>query len=122
MESTTTISKSPDTLSAFILTFSILISFLLGLPFLLKLVEIYRAPLPFHEMDSIKSTHLSFPCKFQVMVLEVCESYIENYTVSITIDSSETLDDSVKNDHIFDELLKGKLEGSGNVYVLWCSL
>ncbi|KAK6930481.1 Phosphatidylinositol-glycan biosynthesis class S protein [Dillenia turbinata] len=158
MESTATISESPDTFSSFdpntmrttkpglkrlILTFSILISFFLGLPFLLKSVEIYRAPLPFHEMDSIESTHLSFPCKFQVMLLgldyatetssklgfsiqesmkkltgtsSVCGSCSENYTVSITIDSSETLDDSVKNDHVFDELLKGKLEGSGNVY------
>lgn len=53
------------------LTLSVLFSFLLGLPFLLKSVEIYRSPLPFKEMDSlssvIESELLLFPCRFQAV-------------------------------------------------------
>ncbi|KAL2933755.1 GPI transamidase component PIG-S [Bienertia sinuspersici] len=55
------------------LTLSILFSFFLGLPFLLKSVEIYRSPLPFKDMDSlssvIESESLLFPCRFQVVFL-----------------------------------------------------
>ncbi|KAK6914503.1 hypothetical protein RJ641_021824 [Dillenia turbinata] len=115
MESPTTISESPE-LSAFDLntmratkpglkrqplTFSIIISFLLGLPFLLKSVEIYRA--------RINSPLVS-------VQISICGNCGENYTISITIDLSEIFYDSVKNDHVFDELLRGKSEGSENVY------
>lgn len=55
------------------LTLSVLICFLLGAPFLLKTVEIYRSPLPFKDMDSlsssIESEPLLFPCRFQAVFL-----------------------------------------------------
>lgn len=42
-----------------------------GLPFLWKSVEIYRAPLPFRDIDAlssqIESTPLQFPCSFRVV-------------------------------------------------------
>ncbi|KAJ4968184.1 hypothetical protein NE237_014885 [Protea cynaroides] len=54
-----------------ILILSVLFSFLLGLPFLLKSVEIYRAPLPFRAIDSllngIESNLVVLPCRFQVV-------------------------------------------------------
>lgn len=41
------------------------------MPFLWKSVEIYRSPLPFHDIDSlsdqIESTHLRFPCNFHAI-------------------------------------------------------
>ncbi|CAN8269564.1 unnamed protein product [Cochlearia groenlandica] len=53
------------------ITTTVLFSFLLGLPFLWKTVEIYRSPLPFHDIESlsdrIKSTPLSFPCDFHAV-------------------------------------------------------
>ncbi|CAI0561097.1 unnamed protein product [Linum tenue] len=55
------------------LTFSVLLSFLLGFPFLWKTVEIYRSPLPFGDMDAlskqIESSPLQFPCHFQSVFL-----------------------------------------------------
>ncbi|XP_021907519.1 GPI transamidase component PIG-S [Carica papaya] len=54
-----------------ILTFSVLFSFLLGLPFLWKSVEIYRSPLPFHDIDSlsaqIEKKSVKFPCNFHAI-------------------------------------------------------
>ncbi|KAA8550613.1 hypothetical protein F0562_002297 [Nyssa sinensis] len=45
--------------------------FLLGLPFLLKSIEIYRSPLPFRDIDSLstatESSPLLFPCGFQAV-------------------------------------------------------
>ncbi|XP_038703983.1 GPI transamidase component PIG-S [Tripterygium wilfordii] len=53
------------------LTLSVLFSFLLGLPFLWKSVEIYRSPLPFRDIDAlstqIESNPLQFPCRFQAI-------------------------------------------------------
>ncbi|KAL8139122.1 hypothetical protein V2J09_005123 [Rumex salicifolius] len=53
------------------LTLSVLFSFLLGLPFLIKSVEIYRSPLPFRDIDSlstvIDSEPVIFPCQFQAV-------------------------------------------------------
>lgn len=50
---------------------SFIIFFFAGLPFLWKSVEIYRAPLPFRDIDSlssqIESTPLQFPCSFRVI-------------------------------------------------------
>lgn len=44
---------------------------LTGVPFLLKSIEIYRAPLPFRDIDSlsksIESTPLVFPCRFHAV-------------------------------------------------------
>lgn len=55
------------------LTLSVLFSFLLGIPYLLKSVEIYRSPLPFKYMDSlssvIESEPLLFPCRFQAVFI-----------------------------------------------------
>ncbi|CAK9309811.1 unnamed protein product [Citrullus colocynthis] len=54
-----------------ILTISVFSSFLLGLPFLWKSVEIYRSPLPFRDIDAlsshIESSPLQFPCTFRVI-------------------------------------------------------
>ncbi|KAL9827920.1 putative phosphatidylinositol-glycan biosynthesis class S protein [Arabidopsis thaliana] len=53
------------------ITSSVLFSFLLGVPFLWKSVEIYRSPLPFHDIDSLsdqlESTPLRFPCNFHAV-------------------------------------------------------
>ncbi|KAL7246967.1 hypothetical protein ACSBR2_001973 [Camellia fascicularis] len=58
-------------LKRLILSLTVLFSFLLGLPFLLKSIEIYRAPLPFRDIDSlsnaIESTPLVFPCRFHAV-------------------------------------------------------
>ncbi|CAH9138743.1 unnamed protein product [Cuscuta epithymum] len=57
------------------LTLTIFFSFLTGLPFLLKSIEIHRAPLPFVDMDSlalsIERSHLLFPCKFQAIFVNL---------------------------------------------------
>ncbi|GLT53475.1 hypothetical protein SLA2020_267430 [Shorea laevis] len=66
-----TMRKSKPGLKRLILTLSVLFSFLLGFPFLWKSVEIYRAPLPFREIDAlsaqIDSKPLLFPCHFQAI-------------------------------------------------------
>ncbi|CAN0915350.1 GPI transamidase component PIG-S, partial [Linum grandiflorum] len=62
------------------LTFSVLLSFLLGLlysssafPSYGEPVEIYRSPLPFHDMDTlskeIESSPVQFPCHFRAVFL-----------------------------------------------------
>ncbi|XP_010547097.1 PREDICTED: GPI transamidase component PIG-S [Tarenaya hassleriana] len=54
-----------------LITTSVLVCFLLGFPFLWKSVEIYRSPLPFHDIDSlsgqIESSPLQFPCTFHAI-------------------------------------------------------
>ncbi|URD77274.1 succinate dehydrogenase ubiquinone iron-sulfur subunit [Musa troglodytarum] len=55
------------------LTFSVLLSFLSGLPFFLKSTEIHRSPLPFESIDAL-SRRLQFdppslPCRFQAVFL-----------------------------------------------------
>ncbi|XP_057473955.1 uncharacterized protein LOC130762283 [Actinidia eriantha] len=66
-----TMRKTKPGLKRLILSLSVLFSFLLGLPLLLKSIEIYRAPLPFREIDSlsnaIESSPLVFPCHFQAI-------------------------------------------------------
>ncbi|KAJ9169773.1 hypothetical protein P3X46_017927 [Hevea brasiliensis] len=56
------------------LAVSVLLSFLLGFPFLWKSVEIYRSPLPFEDMDmlskEIESNPLQFPCQFQAVFID----------------------------------------------------
>lgn len=53
--------------------FAILLILLTGLPFLLKSIEIYRAPLPFSDIDSlsgsIESALLAFPCRFHAVLV-----------------------------------------------------
>ncbi|KAL6563458.1 hypothetical protein OROGR_002417 [Orobanche gracilis] len=57
------------------LTLTVLLSFLLGLPFLLKSVEIYRSPLPFREISAlsaaVETNPLHFPCKFQAVFADM---------------------------------------------------
>lgn len=54
-----------------VLTLSVLVSFLIGFPFLWKSVEIYRAPLLFDDIDSLskrmESEPLQFPCNFRAV-------------------------------------------------------
>ncbi|KAJ0234110.1 GPI transamidase component PIG-S-like protein [Hirschfeldia incana] len=61
-----TMRSSKPGLKRLLITTTVLFSFLSGLPFLWKSVEIYRSQLPFHDIDSlsdqIKSTPLLFPC------------------------------------------------------------
>ncbi|XP_071716122.1 uncharacterized protein [Rutidosis leptorrhynchoides] len=65
-------------LKRLILTLSVFFSFLLGLPWLLKSVEIYRSPLPFSEIDSlsnsIDSNPFLYPCKFHVVFVNLDHS------------------------------------------------
>nr|GMD23753.1 GPI transamidase component PIG-S [Ipomoea batatas] len=105
------------------LTLTIFISFLIGLPFLLKSIEIHRAPLPFKDIDSlalsIERSPLLFPCKFQVVFVNldhsttstaselsflmtsqmqkltsakspVCGTCLSNFTVAVTLESSSS--------------------------------
>ncbi|RWR74567.1 GPI transamidase component PIG-S [Cinnamomum micranthum f. kanehirae] len=110
--------KSKPGCKRLILTLTVLSSFILGLPFLLKSTEIYRSPLPFRAIDSLsdhlESNPLSLPCRFQavfvgfdgsdaerleLLVLEemrrrtgsdpVCGGCGKDYSVSVTIDSGE---------------------------------
>ncbi|KAL6576756.1 hypothetical protein OROMI_011032 [Orobanche minor] len=57
------------------LTLTVLFSFLLGLPFLLKSVEIYRSPLPFREISdlsaAVETNPLHFPCKFRAVFVDM---------------------------------------------------
>ncbi|KAL6978805.1 hypothetical protein U1Q18_020472 [Sarracenia purpurea var. burkii] len=66
-----TMRKTKPGLKRLFLSLSVLFSFLLGLPFFLKSIEIYRAPLPFNDIDSlsnsIESAPLVFPCRFQAV-------------------------------------------------------
>ncbi|XP_050363841.1 uncharacterized protein LOC126782608 [Argentina anserina] len=68
-----TMRKTKPGLKRLIITVSVLFSFILGVPLIYKSVEIYRAPLPFLEIDSlsseIDSTPLLFPCRFQAILL-----------------------------------------------------
>ena len=55
---------------------------MLGLPWLLKSIEIYRSPLPFTEIDAlsndIASNRLSFPCKFHLVYVDLDHSRSES--------------------------------------------
>ncbi|OMO95846.1 Phosphatidylinositol-glycan biosynthesis class S protein [Corchorus olitorius] len=68
-----TMRKTQPGLKRLFLTFSVLFSFLLGLPFLWKSVEIYRSPLPFREIDSLstqlRSDTLHFPLHFHAFFI-----------------------------------------------------
>ncbi|KAJ7961544.1 GPI transamidase component PIG-S, related protein [Quillaja saponaria] len=66
-----TMRKTKPGLKRLVLTLSVLFSFVLGFPFLWRSIEIYRAPLPFQEIESlssqIESNPLLFPCHFQAI-------------------------------------------------------
>ncbi|XP_059626209.1 uncharacterized protein LOC132269148 isoform X2 [Cornus florida] len=117
-----TMRKTKPGLKRLVLTITLFFSFLLGLPFLLKSIEIYRSPLPFRDIDSlstsIESNPLLFPCQFQAVFVDfdhrtstklnaeelgfsildhmrrftgdetVCGTCGNNYSVSVTLDSS----------------------------------
>ncbi|PON36031.1 Phosphatidylinositol-glycan biosynthesis class S protein [Parasponia andersonii] len=107
--------KTKPGLKRLVLTVSVLISFILGFPLLWKSVEIYRAPLPFREIDHLSaeldSIPLLFPCHFQAIFIGFnsgaddlesslldrmtkltsqtpqCGTCGTNYTVSVVLDS-----------------------------------
>ncbi|KAF4370288.1 hypothetical protein G4B88_012972 [Cannabis sativa] len=108
--------KTKPGLKRLVLTISVLFSFVLGFPLLWKSVEIYRAPLPFREIDHLSaqldSTPLQFPCHFQAIFIGFefkssedleaslldrmyklgsgtpeCGTCGTNYTVSVVVDS-----------------------------------
>ncbi|KAF9604701.1 hypothetical protein IFM89_009137 [Coptis chinensis] len=68
-----TMRKTRPGLKRLILITSVLFSFISGLPFLLKSIEIYRSPLPFREIhdlsERIELDSLYIPCRFQVVAL-----------------------------------------------------
>ncbi|KAL5562126.1 hypothetical protein UlMin_031873 [Ulmus minor] len=68
-----TMRKTKPGVKRLLLTASVLFSFILGFPLLWKSVEIYRAPLPFRDMDffsaHLDSSPLQFPCNFQVIFI-----------------------------------------------------
>ncbi|KDP26366.1 hypothetical protein JCGZ_17524 [Jatropha curcas] len=104
------------------LTLSVLLSFLLGFPFLWKSVEIYRSPLPFDDMEKlskeIESNPLQFPCHFQAIFINSnsnvnpqylhssilsqmtklrpqtfqCGTCSSNFSLSVTVESSTDRD------------------------------
>ncbi|KAL6217748.1 hypothetical protein ACLB2K_010965 [Fragaria x ananassa] len=59
-----TMRKTKPGLKRLILTVSVLFSFILGVPLIYKSVEIYRAPLPFLEIDSLSAEIDSNPLLF----------------------------------------------------------
>ncbi|KAI7744787.1 hypothetical protein M8C21_030273 [Ambrosia artemisiifolia] len=67
--------KTKPGLKRLTLTLTVFFSFLLGLPFLLKSIEIYRSPLPFRDIDllshTIDSNPFVFPCKFHVVFVNL---------------------------------------------------
>ncbi|CAL2280180.1 unnamed protein product [Prunus armeniaca] len=68
-----TMRKTKPGVKRLILTVSVLFSFVLGVPFIYKSVEIYRAPLPFREIKSlsaqIDSKPFQFPCRLQAIFI-----------------------------------------------------
>ncbi|XP_058736892.1 uncharacterized protein LOC131609234 [Vicia villosa] len=66
-----TMRKTKPGVKRLIMTLTVLVSFILLSPLLLKSIEIYRAPLPFDEIDSFSSkielNDLLFPCRFQAI-------------------------------------------------------
>ncbi|KAH7517572.1 hypothetical protein FEM48_Zijuj09G0079100 [Ziziphus jujuba var. spinosa] len=90
-----TMRKTKPGLKRLVLTLSVLFSFVLGFPFLWKTVEIYRAPLPFREVESLSaqldSSPLLFPCHFQAIFLGF------NSKSSITSSAIDDLQASIIN-------------------------
>ncbi|XP_068651699.1 uncharacterized protein [Aristolochia californica] len=71
-DDTSNIRKVKPGKNRLILTLAVLLSFVLGFPFLLKSTAIYRSPLPFAAIESLnnglESNNLSFPYQFQVVL------------------------------------------------------
>ncbi|XP_011098455.1 GPI transamidase component PIG-S [Sesamum indicum] len=86
-----TMRKTRPGLKRFTLTLTVLLSFLLGLPFFLKSVEIYRSPLPFREIDdlsaAVESNPLHFPCQFQAVFVDFGVPSFTANELSMSIES-----------------------------------
>ncbi|KAL3828912.1 hypothetical protein ACJIZ3_017714 [Penstemon smallii] len=87
-----TMRKTKPGLKRLSVTLTVLLSFLLGLPFLLKSIEIYRSPLPFREIDdlhtAIESNPLLFPCKFRAVFVNFdFTSFSDANQLSMSIES-----------------------------------
>ncbi|EPS64887.1 hypothetical protein M569_09890, partial [Genlisea aurea] len=82
----------------FTLSVSVLLSFILGLPFLLKSVEIYRSPLPFGEIDELSAavelSPLHFPCNFRAVFIGFGGFTSNPEELSAVIQSELTASDS----------------------------
>lgn len=133
--------KTKPGLKRLFLTLSVLFSFVLGFPFLWKSVEIYRAPLPFREIDHLSarldSAPLLFPCHFQAIFIgfnskssasaDDLQSAISDrvpkltsqtphcdYTISVSVgsDAIRAVDFDRGDDEAVDELLESALGGS----------
>ncbi|XP_057781038.1 uncharacterized protein LOC130999517 isoform X1 [Salvia miltiorrhiza] len=82
--------KTKPGLKRLALTLTVLFSFLLGLPFLLTSVEIYRSPLPFREIDdlsaAVESNPLQFPCKFRAVFVGTGGSSFNANELSVKIE------------------------------------
>ncbi|KAL3616330.1 hypothetical protein CASFOL_039720 [Castilleja foliolosa] len=86
-----TMRKTKPGLKRLALTLTVLLSFLLGLPFLLKSVEIYRSPLPFREIDdlsaAVESKPLNFPFKFRAVFIDTIGASVTANELSVQIES-----------------------------------
>lgn len=86
-----TMRKTRPGLKRLTLTLSVLFSFISGLPFLLKSIEIYRSPLPFREIDklsaAIDSNPLLFPCQFQAVFVNFRRGSLTANELALSIES-----------------------------------
>ncbi|XP_009775445.1 uncharacterized protein LOC107788859 isoform X2 [Nicotiana tabacum] len=68
-----TMRKTKPGLKRLFLTLTVFFSFLIALPFLLQSIEIYRAPLPFEDIDLLSSAMeknpLQYPCQFRAVFI-----------------------------------------------------
>ncbi|KAI3845422.1 hypothetical protein MKW92_024388 [Papaver armeniacum] len=85
-----TMRKTKPGTKRLIMILTVLSSFILGFPFLLKTIEIYRSPLPFHDIDSLSSTlqsnPLHIPCRFQVIYLGFdAENFLDAHKLGFMI-------------------------------------
>ncbi|XP_047310229.1 GPI transamidase component PIG-S [Impatiens glandulifera] len=170
-----TMRKTKPGLKRLILALSVLFSFLLGIPFLLNTIEIYRAPLPFRSIDTlskaVESNPLAFPCRFEAVFIGfhsdlltdssadelgfsiighmrkyaddnlACGTCGNNYTVSVTVDSSTNCtrsqnsnpanswkcgslhelnsdDKLIGNDDYLEDFFKTQYQDGGKVYTV----
>ncbi|KAL7124540.1 hypothetical protein ABFS83_14G054900 [Erythranthe nasuta] len=86
-----TMRKTKPGLKRFALTLTVLLSFLFGLPFLWKSVEIYRSPLPFREIDDLSAAvelnPLQFPCRFRAVFVDFGRTSSTANELSVLIES-----------------------------------
>ncbi|XP_075490770.1 uncharacterized protein LOC142529198 isoform X1 [Primulina tabacum] len=89
--STETMRETRPGLKRLTLTLTVLFSFISGLPFLLRSIEIYRSPLPFREIDhlsaAIDSNPLLFPCQFEAVFVNFGRGSSTADELSLSIES-----------------------------------